>query len=66
MIIYELASGDHLVISDAGVRTIVLCKPYALSGGISVVQSLRSRADAIEAAGKATGPLRESGVCYPA
>jgi hypothetical protein len=61
--VFELASGDYLVISPAGVRTIVLRRPYPLAGGIGIVRSLRTSADAIEQAEVATSPLDRPGVC---
>jgi hypothetical protein len=64
--VYELTSGDYLIVSQAGVQTIVFGKPYALSGGVGIVASLRTIADAIEAAGEATAPIARVGVCRPA
>jgi hypothetical protein len=66
MKVFELASGDYLVISHAGVQTVVIRNPYPLSGGVSLPQALRTVADAIEAAGNATAPIERAGVCRPA
>lgn len=67
MKIYELASGDYLVTSDAGVQTIVFRKPFAsICGCPGFVAELRLVADTVEAAGSATASLSRPGVCVPA
>lgn len=63
MKVYELASGDFLVISPAGIATVCFKHPYRVAGGLDVVRRLRVLADTIEEAGKATGPLQNARCC---
>ena len=65
MSVFELASGDFLVISPAGVRTLVYGRPYALER-LRIVRRLRVIADTIERAEAATAPLKTDGSCEPA
>ncbi len=64
--VFELASGDYLVVSRSGALTIVFRRPYEFSGGLGAVTALRTMTYAVEAALEATAPMDRPGVCRPA
>lgn len=63
--IYELASGNYLVTSAAGVQTVVFRRPY-VGPNPDIVVELRLVADTIEAALTATAQLAHDGRSTPA